>query len=464
MKKTIVMVENNFKTISWIKSLKGKDYNLIILSPMRHQAEFVIAEFGIDASEIIDISSQKYEESLSMKEEGDVNLDIELVDLNIYSIIAMDRMLSKESIDLSESYLGFIYREYSKVLSNNDVSCVFMEATWAHEILISEVSKNSNIPVFSLHTIRIPFDRFAFFLNHEKSNTFKRNVVSDDFIKIAEDAYSNVVELNKKPEYFYRNNKKNNIKLSYVRILSDLIINSIKNEQNRFLVNRTPVIVWNKICKLFNRKLVSISEGFVDFKELPEKYIFVTLHVQPESSIDVLCHKLNNQVENIRALSRTTPQDYRIVVKEHSNALGDRPLNFYKELRKIPGVILVDPTADSHMLMKKSTLVISGSGTSSYESALLGTPSVTYSNMYFSNLLLQDSFNPYVDSVSELLSAIPAWKHSFSKEWCVKNIQSIVENSFHADASDCKKKPFVLNDDNIDALRIAFDEVIQTLK
>jgi CDP-glycerol glycerophosphotransferase (TagB/SpsB family) len=105
--------------------------------------------------------------------------------------------------------------------------------------------------------------------------------------------------------------------------------------------------------------------------------------MQPEASIDVLAGRNADQVENIRALSRLIPHGWEIYVKEHSNANGVRSPRDYDELRRIPGVRLIDPHADTFRLMEAAQLVLSPSGTVSFEAALLGRKAATLAPMYF---------------------------------------------------------------------------------
>jgi UDP-N-acetylglucosamine 2-epimerase len=189
-------------------------------------------------------------------------------------------------------------------------------------------------------------------------------------------------------------------------------------------------------------------------------FILVTLHVQPEASIDVLASKYSNQIEFVRSIARTTPVSHKVLVKEHSNALGDRSYSFYKKLASIPRVTLVDPNIDSHYLIKSADLVISATGTASFEAAVLGTPAVTASEMFFSHLMVQKKFNPYVDDVKDLIQTGYLWKKKYSKEMIVAGMVKILRNSFEGDTTDILSNPNVVKKKNIHLLEKAFKELI----
>ena len=81
------------------------------------------------------------------------------------------------------------------------------------------------------------------------------------------------------------------------------------------------------------------------------------------------------------------PHGWEIYVKEHSNAIGFRSPRYYDELRRIPGVRLIDPYADTFKLMEASKLVLSPSGTVCLEAGLLGLKAATFAPMYFTPVM-----------------------------------------------------------------------------
>ena len=129
----------------------------------------------------------------------------------------------------------------------------------------------------------------------------------------------------------------------------------------------------------------------------------ITLHVQPEASIDVVGVKYFDQLDFIRQIVRTTPVSHLVIVKEHPHAFGDRPLGFYKELLSMPRVKILSPFSESRYAIKNAKLVISNTGTSSLEAAIMGVPGITATEMYFKDLLVVPSFNPSVDRVDTIL-------------------------------------------------------------
>ena len=135
-------------------------------------------------------------------------------------------------------------------------------------------------------------------------------------------------------------------------------------------------------------------------------YVLMTLHRQPEASLDVLGSKFADQHALARAVASDLPPGWSLVVKEHSNGLGDRGPTFFRRLRQIPGVVLVDPWSDSLRLAAGARLSLTVSGTIAFEAGLLGYPAATVTEMYFSPLLLCKQVNPFASSLRDLIAGL----------------------------------------------------------
>lgn len=179
------------------------------------------------------------------------------------------------------------------------------------------------------------------------------------------------------------------------------------------------------------------------------------MHKQPEASIDVLGTEYSNQIELIKKISIHVPSQYKIYVKEHSNAIGDRPLKYLKNIQKIPNVRLIHPNTDSHELIKNSSLVITISGTIAYEAAIFGVKSATLSPMFFNTLpSCKQIQNP---SAIPLLLSSPN-NHSLSR---VKSaIEEILKKAHPGIISDPISLPECISKENIETVSNAFELLI----
>jgi len=109
---------------------------------------------------------------------------------------------------------------------------------------------------------------------------------------------------------------------------------------------------------------------------LDRSYVFFPLHVSPEASTMVLAPHHTHQLAVIEALSKSMPSHVDIVVKEHPMMMGLRPLSFYKRLRALPNVSLVEVEGNTQLLINKSLAVVTITGTVGWEAIIRGKPLV----------------------------------------------------------------------------------------
>lgn len=114
-----------------------------------------------------------------------------------------------------------------------------------------------------------------------------------------------------------------------------------------------------------------------------EPYVYVPLHLIPESTTFVQAPLYVNELNNIEMLSKSIPAGWKIYVKEHQTMLGERSFEFYKKVKKIPNVRLVrfNYYQDPKPWITNAKGVFTVTGTGAYEAALLGKRSVIFGEM-----------------------------------------------------------------------------------
>lgn len=114
-----------------------------------------------------------------------------------------------------------------------------------------------------------------------------------------------------------------------------------------------------------------------------EKFVLFPLHFQPEISISFYGKWYNNQLNLIENVVRSLPLDCKLYVKEHSYGYGNRSLNFYKEIKKYPQIRLIKPQTNNLELIKKSSLVITITGTSGWEAIVFQKPTIVFGDVFY---------------------------------------------------------------------------------
>ena len=147
------------------------------------------------------------------------------------------------------------------------------------------------------------------------------------------------------------------------------------------------------------RKL--IRESFMNKNlshNLPNsKFIYYPIGVDMDANQLIRNPILNNQIEFIRILAKSIPVDFVLVVKEHPAQIGRywRSITEIKEILRIPNVIYMHHTFPQDELYKKTSLVITSSGSAGLESLFFGKPSIILNETLYSVI-------PAVTRISDL--------------------------------------------------------------
>ena len=375
-----------------------------------------------------------------------------IADLRINEIVYGDRVW-KYQMDKGIQFLISLQKPVYEFLRDNSIHTVFGENTTSEELLISRLCRSMpdlNCKFFSLMTTRIPSDHFFFFEDEKQSEIWKgKRTTEDEHISIEV----------KKPTYFAMNNSILKKKMS-IRGMAKRFKYFVTGEH----IDKTdPDVITKKGIqfRVKTREVINQQEyRFVHRKKLSEfeneKYIFYGFHKQPESSIDVCGRYKEDQYQTILNLWRQLPPNWYLIVKEHTNAIGDRSYKYFKEPTKYPRIVVLDEQTDSYSIMNSAQLVVTNTGTMGLEAALKGIPAVTLSKVTFNCLnycryMTWEAFESYssLETLIDDIKSLP--QNNDSYEHLVK------EYAFKGRMGDTFSSPKILEDkENIYNLAKAF--------
>ena len=269
--------------------------------------------------------------------------------------------------------------------------------------ILSEVCYKENIPHINVEEAKVDDWYFYSFSNTSQLDEYFRNayekalLLSKDELKEEYDYIENYrKQTNIMPERL-KGSVNDQYKADSVWKVIKWIISAIHYEYqkdiksgNGKLCRRNPVFLgeaskqlsyWIKV-QLRRWRLYGKNKYFEDPVE-GEKYVYVPLHLIPESTTFVQGPLFVNELSNIEMLSKSLPAGWRIYVKEHQAMLGERELEFYEKVKKIPNVRLVrfNYYHDPKPWIMKSQGVYTITGSSAFEAALLGKHSVILGEM-----------------------------------------------------------------------------------
>ncbi len=111
-----------------------------------------------------------------------------------------------------------------------------------------------------------------------------------------------------------------------------------------------------------------------DDRKITSPYVFFPLHVEPELVLARWARPWLNQIEAVRNISLSIPVTWKVVVKEHPQMMGRRPLSYYRKLLMIPNVLLYDPWASTVSAIRNSMGVFVIRGALALDAAIYGKP------------------------------------------------------------------------------------------
>lgn len=194
--------------------------------------------------------------------------------------------------------------------------------------------------------------------------------------------------------------------------------------------------------------------------DIKGRIAFFPLHVQPESSIDVLGPYVNNQLELVKNIRRALPFDVTLVVKEHPNVLGLKSPEFFRALRRIPNTKLLKHSVSNYDVYRRASIVFTVSGTPAFEAGMLGIPAVTFAPMYFGGLS-SVHFCPEVTRVKVLAERLlNGFRRDFEADCEFMN--RFLKSCYECYWTDPVTDPAVLEAGNVARLRAAFADIIES--
>ncbi len=117
-----------------------------------------------------------------------------------------------------------------------------------------------------------------------------------------------------------------------------------------------------------------------------EDYVYMPLHLIPESSVFVKASYYVDELNLIEQVSKSLPIGWKLYVKEHQAMLGERALSFYEKAAELHNVrvVQVNHYKDPKPWILNAKGIVTITGTAAYESALLGKRSIIFGEVPFS--------------------------------------------------------------------------------
>jgi len=391
----------------------------------------------------------------------------DLEDIASNDLLIRDRIL-KYQPKKGSHYLKTLKHVVFEFLKTNDIKAIFGELTWSHEVLINRIClkvSECNTTYLNPHTLRIPQETFGFFLDEFQSNLSNHKFKESEDYEMRKRYINAFIDKNDDlptPDYLKLNDriikKENSFSAQLLKLYRLLFKKTDLDDPD------DPTTDNSKLRRFFNgsiRFINTLNYSLIKKDNITaiagKKYYLYPLHKQPEASIDVIGKYYDDQLINIKNIASQLKDDEFLVIKEHTNAIGDRSLFFYKKISKFPRVMLIDEKIDTKLLIKSSSGVFTVSGTVALEASLMSKSNFCFSEVYFKSLK-----HCHLISINDFNRN----KIFSKKKESLKNeefIELILESACDGIISNPKSDIRCINPNNIKKLAKEFYAVIRSL-
>lgn len=378
-------------------------------------------------------------------------------DLTLNQTLMMDQFIMyKNKPDINE-YLFLYYDHIKRFLEENRITDLIAEPTNTNEMVAYMICRELGINYISPCDLRHPPGRLVFFDSYLQKTVIPRRDTGEN---VSGQALIDVFTSNGTPPPYFE-------KLAKMRVLDPVrLTKSVLNRVKRNAVFQRNNLTHHDLAGRIGLAVSRVINGFYlrhlcrydDLDQISGRIAYYPLHVQPESSIDVLGSYFSDQLNLIKNIRRSLPFDVTLVVKEHPNFLGIKKISFFRALRRIPNVKLVRHDVSSFDIYKRSAIIFTVSGTPAMEAGMMGIPAVVFCDMYYNGL---SSIHLCTD-LTKMRELVDRLLGSFSRDYesdC-RFIEQLVKDSYDAFWSNPILYPSVIGPENLAKLRSAFLNVV----
>ncbi|MEN8375016.1 MAG: hypothetical protein ABFS34_06150 [Gemmatimonadota bacterium] len=382
--------------------------------------------------------------------------------LTANDILLMDKFLhGRRDRSYALRYLAVCAERIRHFVTAHGVGAVFGEQTWAFELVSGQVCRGLGIPVLNPMTVRIPFDRFAFFRGHQVDQMLRLGTSTAADEHAAAELVSQYRERRPQPSGLFGNREVLEFNAGRLSLLARHVW-SLRGDRHDETSRRPMGLISDHAGRWWRRRRNRLMRTAIF--EFPDPngvrpFVLFLLHVQPEATIDVMAARTANQVEIIRGLSRTLPVGYDLYVKEHEPALIWRTMRFYREIKSIPAVRLIDYRVSSLDLIDRAELTITITGTGAYEAAVLGKRAATIGPVFFERIAALKRFDERRMSVGEALNQSAPQSDSVVTDF----LAGVLANSWSGIVGDALWSPASMDAGNLDSVAEGFGAAIGAL-
>lgn len=267
----------------------------------------------------------------------------------IHNMILSDRHVSKLSYGEALAYATFVARRLTALIAETRPSLIVGGFDALHGSLALAVARRMGIPWFALQFTSIPAGTAAFCANlSPASAVIFESQRAGELRAHAEDLLQGFESRRlRAPAYSPPRLDSPSLWLRQIPSQLQAMVRVLRRRRRRELLKFTDYKNSYSVSAQFReafrlrRNLWQLPRQQLLVGPIASRYAFFGLHMQPESSIDVLAHFFSNQLRVIELISRALPPSHKLLVKLHKSDAPNYSPARLAELSAFPGVELV---------------------------------------------------------------------------------------------------------------------------
>lgn len=387
------------------------------------------------------------------------------VGLDIVDLLVSERALRRNRVDTAMNFLNLAAEQIEDAVAGRGPVFALVEFTVTSELLTAGLVTHHGGLATWPRGLRLPADRFGLF-GAPKGITHWHRQVEDPSALRAGEAFleaRRAAPTGRPPGY------EHNLKVESGAEILRLATDRVKE----FVADRGANLQLPKPSDYARLPWLNPAKARLNLREyrerrwdpLPERYVFMPLHVQPESSADVMGQEWRDQAYTARVLADAlAPLDITVAVKEHANFIWRRDLDYWPPFDAHPNIAAIDPHSDSRELMQHAVFTVTATGTVGLEAGLAGLPVVTGARMPWSSLA-NVAHLPVPDDLTAFVAdrgweSLPADRREIDR-WFV---EEYVRHSWEGVVIDPPRAPHVLDPANVARVGAALAEAAASLE
>jgi hypothetical protein len=112
-------------------------------------------------------------------------------------------------------------------------------------------------------------------------------------------------------------------------------------------------------------------------------YIYLPLKQAPSEAPDTQSPFWANQYYLAELVCSTLPAGYKLLIQDHPDNRGRRSAAFYRDLSRLPNIVLIDAADEARRYIGHAALVITDDSPAGWQALLLGRPVIALADSYY---------------------------------------------------------------------------------